>query len=90
MEPHHEIGLNELAQQVHSREDLAAFIRALLCQLREKPEDWENQDLASFLEAMAAWIEDMEGYYKGRGEAVPKQPTWKTIAQILLAARVYE
>jgi hypothetical protein len=32
----------------------------------------------------------MEGYFKNRGEAVPEQPTWKTLAQILCAAKVYE
>jgi hypothetical protein len=81
---------SELAQQVQSREDLATFVRALLDQLRERPEEWENKDLTSFLEATAAWVEDMEGYFKGKGEPVPEQPTWSTFAQVLLAARVYE
>jgi hypothetical protein len=39
---------------------------------------------------MAAWVDDIDGYFRNRGEAVPVQPTWKTLGQILLAAKVYE
>jgi hypothetical protein len=75
---------------VRSREDLAQFVRTLADDLRQQPEAWENRDLGPFLEAMSAWIEDMEGYYRNRGEAVPSQPEWSTLAEILAAARVYE
>jgi hypothetical protein len=37
---------------------------------------------ARFLEAMGAWISD--------SEKVPDQPTWKTLADILYASKVYE
>jgi hypothetical protein len=76
--------------RVHSREDLAQFVRALAKELRERPEAWQNPDLDSFLEAMSAWIEDMDGYYRNRGESVPSRPEWRTLAEILAAARVYE
>ncbi len=58
--------------------------------LQQKPEERENRDLGSFLNAMAGWVEDMDGYYQNRSESVPDQPTWKTVAEILLASRVYE
>jgi hypothetical protein len=32
----------------------------------------------------------MDGYFKNRGEKVPDTPTWQTLAQMLLAARMYE
>ncbi|MGH2599621.1 MAG: DUF7660 family protein, partial [Dehalococcoidia bacterium] len=44
----------------------------------------------SYLSAMAAWAEDMDGYYENRGDPVPKQPSWRTLGELLLAARVYE
>ncbi len=80
----------ELAQQVHGREDFARFLQAFRESLLAEPEKWENQDLASFLEAMTRWTEDMPGYFKNRGEPLPDPPTWQTFAQVLLAAQVYE
>ena len=75
---------------VRSREDLAEFVRRLAHDLKQRPEEWENVDLGDFLEAMSAWVDDMDGFYKNRGEAVPTQPDWMTFAEILEAARIYE
>ena len=82
--------VNEAVQQIRSREDFVAFVRALECDLRTKPSEWENRDLPEYLEALAAWVEDMEGYYRNSGEAMPSQPTWKMLGEVFLAARVYE
>ena len=84
------LSLNQLVEQIHSREDFVTFVRAFLCHLQQKPKEWENHDLASFLDALAAWVEDMDGYYHNLGERVPDQPTWRMLGQILLAARAYE
>ena len=46
--------------------------------------------LADYLEAMAAWIQDAEGYYRNSGQPVPQQPSWHNFAEILSAAKVYE
>jgi len=32
----------------------------------------------------------MDGYFAGRGESVPADPSWRRIAQIVTAALVYE
>jgi hypothetical protein len=82
--------LAEMVAQVDSRDAFEAFLRALLQDLQQRPAEWGNRDLASFLEAMGAWVQDMDGYFQNQGERVPEQPTWKTLGQILLAARVYE
>jgi hypothetical protein len=84
------IQLNELIKQIDCRDAFVTFVQALLRDLQQRPEEWENRDLATFLSAMVAWVEDMDGYYQNLGEAVPAQPTWKTLGQMLLAARVYE
>ncbi len=81
---------NDALPNPNSREEFTVFVRTLAEQFRRAPEQWENRDLSAYLEAMAAWVEDMDGYYQNRGEAVPEQPTWKTLGQILLAAKVYE
>jgi hypothetical protein len=84
------IPLEETVDRIQSRADFVEFVGALIADLKEKPEEWENHDLASFLEAVKAWVEDMDGYFKNIGERTPDQPSWKTLAQILRAARVYE
>lgn len=84
------IDLAEMVEQIQSHPDFVAFSRALLKDLEEKPEGWENRDLPAFLEALGAWTEDMNGYYQANGGAIPLQPSWKMLGQILLAAKVYE
>jgi hypothetical protein len=69
---------------------LLPFVGALLVDLKDRSDEWENPDLATFLQAIKGWVEDMEEYYQNVGEAVPDQPSWKTFGQILLAAKVYE
>jgi hypothetical protein len=84
------LDLVDQVHAIHSREDLVAFLYALSHTLDAKPEWWENADLASFLTALARWLQDMEGYYLGRGEPVPETPSWKVIGDMLMAATMYE
>jgi hypothetical protein len=42
---------------------------------------WENATLERFLHALAAYVNDAE---------LPEQPYWRTFAQVLAAAKVYE
>lgn len=82
--------LSERVKAVASKKDLAAFVTALRLDLQEHPEGWENPTLDRFLEAMEGWIEDMDGYYANSGQELPVVPNWKTFADILYAAKIYE
>ena len=82
--------LKKSVEQIRSRADLAEFVGTLITDLKDKPQQWENEDIASYLTAMKAWLKDMDGYFRSIGEPTPEQPTWKTLAQILLAAKFYE
>jgi len=84
------MSLNEYVHTIRSREDFISFARALLRDFKEKPDEWENTDLGSYLAALVAWVEDMDGYYQNWGEPVPEQSTWMVLGRILLAAKVYE
>ena len=75
---------------VRDKKSLAAFVRELAEELARNPKAWENRDLPAFLGAMAAWIDDMDGYYTNMGEEPPAEPTFETIADILMAATMYE
>lgn len=73
-----------------TREQFAGFLDRLADSLVEDPEDWENETLERFIRAWSVWVVDMDGYFLSRGETVPREPTWQLMAQMLLAARVYE
>jgi hypothetical protein len=82
--------IDESADRIQTREDLAAFIHDLRRDLAHNPEEWENPTLDRFLEAMAGWIEDADGFYRNQGLPAPSADAWRTVAQALSAARVYE
>jgi hypothetical protein len=82
--------LREQTQKIQTREDLVLFVNRLVQELRTSPGQWENTSLETYLAAIAAWVQDMDGYYRNRGEAAPQHPTWKQVGEILLAARIYE
>ena len=53
--------------------------------------EWENDTVYSFLQAMAAWLDDAEGYYKNvELDFDVEIPSWQLFADMLLAATVYE
>ena len=84
------MSLHETAAGVRTREDLARFLQEALSDLQNRPEEWENDTLERFLEAWAAWVEDLPGWYANRGETMPDQPDWNLLANMVMAARVYE
>jgi hypothetical protein len=75
---------------VRTKADLVAHLQALRRDLETNPERWENTTLDRYLGALASWLEDADGYYLNRGETPPTSPSWKTIAEMLNAAGVYE
>jgi hypothetical protein len=80
----------ERINTIRTREDLAKFVKDFSEEYRRNPKSWENDDLQSFLAALAAWIDDMEGYYINQNQPIPVAPEWKTFAQMLTAAKHYE
>lgn len=84
------MNLIDLLELIHSREDLAEFIDQLRQDFESNPEGWQNADIASYLEAMSAWLRDMDGYYQNLGQPVPNSPTWRLIGDILIASKIYE
>lgn len=89
--------LHELADRVNSKETFLEFVAALRADFEASRTEensqpsspygpsargWENPDLGSFLEAMQAWIED--------NDRVVAQPSWRSFAAMLMAAKIYE
>jgi len=89
--------LEELVMELHekidliaSNTDLASFIEDLRVDLVSNAGDWENSNLERLLEAMSVWVNSMENVYRNTGKVFPEQPSWKMIADILYAAKIYE
>jgi hypothetical protein len=84
------MSLNETVSRIQTRGDFVILLRELLRDLHANPGEWENGTLDVYFEAMAAWTEDADGYYANQGIPTPEQPSWKTLWEILLAAKYYE
>lgn len=80
----------QYVNRVQSREDFIAFVQSLVAAYREDPSRWANGDLESFLDGLAAWVADMDGYYANVGQPMPAGVDWRVFAQILAAATSYE
>ncbi len=84
MKPH------ELVEKIKSKNDLIELLHALCDDLRVAPEDWENPTLERYLYALAGWLEDSDAVYRNQGREIPVNPSWRNIAEMLIAATVYE
>jgi len=79
-----------LPNDVVTSDDLARFISQLAEQADAGYCDWENPTLPRFLEAMAAWAEDIESYYRLHGIDMSQESKWRLFADLLMAATMYE
>jgi hypothetical protein len=76
---------------INSRAALSVFLKDLSGRLARGEVEWENRDMVQFIEAMSAWVADMDGYYKNaHGQPCPEDPSWRMVAQIILASSQYE
>ncbi|WP_175655212.1 DUF7660 family protein [Burkholderia ambifaria] len=82
--------LSELVSRIESKEELADFVGQLLKDLEENRAEWENPTLERFLLAMESWIRSMDSFYKNTNQEVPVTPNWRTLGDILYAAKIYE
>jgi hypothetical protein len=80
----------EQIETIRTRKDLIVFLRELHQDHRDNPQAWDNNTLERFLEALAAWTVDMDGFYLNQNLQVPEHPEWKTFAHMLIAATIYE
>ena len=77
-------------ENIKSRTDLVNFVQSLKQDFIDNEMEWENQNLVSFFDAIAGWVEDMDGFYKNQGKSFSEDQSWKTFAEILYAAKHYE
>ncbi len=85
------LGPNDTVYEMNTRSDIIQFIYALQDDLKQHPENWENSDLHTYLGALARFLGDADGYYRNMKEDVDADfPSWRLLADSLLAAAVYD
>ena len=82
--------LHQRIGSITSKEDLADFVAALREDLANKRDEWENPTLERFLDAMQEWIRAMDDWCSNTGQPPIQRPSWRTLADILYAAKIYE
>ncbi|WP_433900170.1 DUF7660 family protein [Sphingobacterium puteale] len=84
--------VNQLYElKVRDRQGFIKFLDLLHQDLLQQPETWENKTLPDFLEALASYAEDIQGYYDNTGANVDaEKAAWSTFADIFKGAKVYE
>jgi hypothetical protein len=59
--------------------------------LHDYPDDWENNDLKSYIDGFYGVALSIDGYYKNINQHIDTEKlTWNMLTKMLRAARVYE
>ena len=82
--------LKQKISEIKDKDDFVHFVELLVRDLNDNPNEWENQTLSEYLEGIAIWTEDMDGYYHNNNMPTPENIDWKVFANILIAAKMYE
>ena len=76
---------------IDSKQDFIRFVCELYKDFKSQPENWENNTLELFLEAMAAYAEDIQGYYDNTNQNIDaNKASWQVFADISMEAKIYE
>ena len=82
---------SEVTPTVQTYEEFQNFLALLAEDYKANGKEWENAEVGSFLEALAAYSKDIDGYYKNTNQQVDLSvPSWRVFAEMLCGARVYE
>ena len=77
--------------KVTNRDSFIKFLELLRNDLLINKESWENRNLEDFLEALAAYSEDIQGYYDNTEQnKSADEASWEVFADIFKGAIIYE
>jgi len=83
--------INDGTQNITDRKSFYEFAQDLLKEYETEGQNWEAKRIDSFIEGIASYAEDIDGYYRNmKFDTTAETPTWRIFAQILKGATVYE
>jgi hypothetical protein len=81
----------DFSEKVESKDDFIKFLEGLLQNLHDYPDDWDNNDLKSYIDGFYGFVLSIDGYYKNTNQNIDTEKiTWNMLAKMMRAARVYE
>lgn len=80
----------EKIDAIHTREEFIDFMNSMIKDKEINLEEWENNNISEYLEAIVSWVEDMDGYYSNMNLEMPKSIDWKFIATLFYVGKIYE
>jgi hypothetical protein len=79
------------SMEVSDRKSFIQFLDLLHKDVINNKQEWENNCLSSFLEALQAYATDIQGYYNNTNQNIDANiASWKVFADILRGAKIYE
>lgn len=79
----------QLAQRIRTKQDFLRFMALLAADCAAETEQWENATLSAYLEGFRGFAQDTPDPILRDGAGV-ECLSWRRLAEMLLAARVYE
>jgi hypothetical protein len=76
---------------VNDRQSFIHFLHEFRNNYLLDREQWENKTLDQFLEALASYAEDIQGYYDNVMPSMNADiPSWRVFADMMMGASMYE
>jgi hypothetical protein len=73
-----------------ARRGLSASLAQIAEEIRTGTRTVENNTAAELFAAAAAWLDDMDGYYRSQGREPYKESAWLAVGEVFKAALDYE
>jgi len=74
--------------------DLVVYLERLAASFEQTPDEWQNHDIGSYLEGIAAWLRATPTLPDVQAERAREleqaRPTWRGVANLFYVGSIYE
>lgn len=72
-------------------DEFILFVEKLKKDYLDNKENWENNSIDLYLDAIVAYSRDIQGFYNNTNQKIDiKEVDWKVFADVLKGAKIYE
>ncbi len=77
--------------KIDSKKEFIQFLKLFIDDYNKNKDEWENNDLKTYFEALFLYLEDIDGFYINLNENVdPEKASWQLFHDAMMGARIYE
>lgn len=73
----------EMLGKIKNKSDFLKFMQLYIPTI-------EDLSIRDYLESVASWVEDMDGYYKNTNQEMPQNINWDFISTLFYVGSIYE